>query len=131
QVRERLAGDARGAFDLVRGPLLRASLLQLADEEYLWLYNLHHIIADGWSMAIVLREVVTLYGDYLKGRSSSLAPLPVQYADYACWQQRQLGGEALQEQLDYWRRTLADAPPLLTLPTDRPRPRVQGYASAT
>ncbi|MGY2237228.1 amino acid adenylation domain-containing protein [Pseudomonas gingeri] len=131
QVRERLAGDARGAFDLARGPLLRASLLQLADEEYLWLYNLHHIIADGWSMAIVLREVVTLYGDYLKGRSSSLAPLPVQYADYACWQQRQLGGEALQEQLDYWRRTLADAPPLLTLPTDRPRPRVQGYAGAT
>ncbi|SDT16354.1 amino acid adenylation domain-containing protein [Pseudomonas asplenii] len=130
-VRARVAEDARAPFDLSQGPLLRTALLRLADEEHLWLYNLHHIIADGWSMGIILREVVTLYGDYLEGRPSSLPALAVQYADYACWQQRRLSGEALQAQLDYWRRTLADAPPLLTLPTDRPRPRVQRYAGAT
>ncbi|QXI25594.1 non-ribosomal peptide synthetase [Pseudomonas vanderleydeniana] len=129
--RARVSEDARAPFDLGRGPLLRTSLVRLADEEHLWLYNLHHIIADGWSMGIVLREVVTLYGDYLRGEPASLAALPVQYGDYACWQQRLLGGEALQAQLDYWRRTLADAPPLLTLPTDRPRPPVQRYAGAT
>ncbi|WP_017906847.1 non-ribosomal peptide synthetase [Pseudomonas asplenii] len=129
--RARVAEEARAPFDLANGPLLRTALLRLADDEHLWLYTLHHIIADGWSMGIVLREVATLYGDYLGGQPSSLAALPVQYADYACWQQRRLGGAALQEQLDYWRRTLADAPPLLTLPTDRPRPRVQRYVGAT
>ncbi|WP_241153302.1 condensation domain-containing protein, partial [Pseudomonas viridiflava] len=91
----------------------------------------HHIIADGWSMGVVLHEVAALYGNFLRGQPSSLPPLAVQYADYACWQQHRLGGGALEQQLDLWRRTLHDAPPLLTLPTDRPRPRVQRYAGAT
>ncbi|UWF51919.1 amino acid adenylation domain-containing protein [Pseudomonas sp. N3-W] len=131
QVRAAVDQDARAPFDLATGPLLRASLLRLADDEYLWLYSVHHIIADGWSMGVILNEVATLYGDFLRGEPSSLAPLPVQYADYACWQQQRLGGKALEAQLDYWRRTLSDAPALSSLPTDRPRPLVQRYAGAT
>ncbi|WP_122875571.1 non-ribosomal peptide synthetase, partial [Pseudomonas viridiflava] len=123
--------DAKSPFDLAHGPLFRASLLRLADDEYLWLYCVHHIIADGWSMGVVLHEVAALYGNFLRGQPSSLPPLAVQYADYACWQRHRLGGGALEQQLDFWRRTLHDAPPLLTLPTDRPRPRVQRYAGAT
>ncbi|UZE09372.1 amino acid adenylation domain-containing protein [Pseudomonas sp. B21-053] len=131
QVRMAVDHDARAPFDLATGPLLRASLLRLADDEYLWLYSVHHIIADGWSMGVILHEVANLYGDYLRGEPSSLAPLPVQYADYACWQQQRLGGDALTAQLEYWRRTLADAPALSTIPADRPRPLVQRYAGAT
>ncbi|MCF5424599.1 amino acid adenylation domain-containing protein, partial [Pseudomonas syringae] len=123
--------QAKAPFDLASGPLLRASLLRLADEEYLWLYSVHHIIADGWSMGVILQEVTALYGDFLCGRGSSLAPLAVQYADYACWQQQRLGDEALAGQLDFWKRTLADAPPLLDMPADRPRPTVQRYVGAT
>ncbi|WP_122425431.1 non-ribosomal peptide synthetase [Pseudomonas viridiflava] len=130
-IRAAVERDAKSPFDLAHGPLFRASLLRLADDEYLWLYCVHHIIADGWSMGVVLHEVAALYGNFLRGQPSSLPPLAVQYADYACWQQQRLGGGALEQQLDFWRRTLHDAPPLLTLPTDRPRPRVQRYAGAT
>jgi amino acid adenylation domain-containing protein len=130
RVRAAVDQEARAPFDLTSGPLLRASLLRVADDEYLWLYSVHHIIADGWSMAVVLHEVTTLYGDYLRGQPWSLPPLPVQYADYACWQQR-LSGATLDAQLDYWRQTLADAPSLSTVPGDRPRPLVQRYAGAT
>ena len=130
-IRAAVERDAKSPFDLAHGPLFRASLLRLADDEYLWLYCVHHIIADGWSMGVVLHEVAALYGNFLRGQPSSLPPLAVQYADYACWQQHRLGGGALEQQLDFWRRTLNDAPPLLTLPTDRPRPRVQRYAGAT
>ncbi|WP_323162117.1 amino acid adenylation domain-containing protein [Pseudomonas fluorescens] len=131
QVRFAVEQDARAPFDLATGPLLRASLLRLADDEYLWLYSVHHIIADGWSMGVILHEVATLYGDYLRGEAPTLAPLPVQYADYACWQQQRMGGAVLDAQLDYWRRTLEDAPLLSTLPADRPRPLVQRYVGAT
>ncbi len=130
-VRAAVERDAKAPFDLGRGPLLRASLLRVAEDEYLWLYSVHHIIADGWSMGVVLQEVATLYGDFLRGHPSSLMPLPVQYTDYAFWQQQRFGGRALQEQVDFWQRTLSDAPPLLTLPTDRPRPNVQRYVGAT
>lgn len=130
-VRFAVEQDARAPFDLATGPLLRASLLRVADDEYLWLYSVHHIIADGWSMGVILHEVATLYGDYRRGEASSLAPLPVQYADYACWQQQRVGGAALDAQLDYWRRNLDDAPLLSTLPADRPRPLVQRYVGAT
>ncbi|WP_153015252.1 condensation domain-containing protein, partial [Pseudomonas syringae] len=130
-VRMAVEQQAKAPFDLASGPLLRASLLRLADEEYLWLYSVHHIIADGWSMGVILQEVTTVYGDFLRGQASSLAPLAVQYADYACWQQQRLGDEALAGQLDFWKRTLADAPPLLDMPADRPRPTVQRYVGAT
>ncbi|PMW96242.1 non-ribosomal peptide synthetase [Pseudomonas sp. FW215-R2] len=131
KVRIAVEQDARAPFDLATGPLLRASLLRVADDEYLWLYSVHHIIADGWSMGVILHEVATLYGDYLRGDTPTLAPLPVQYADYACWQQQRVGGAVLDAQLDYWRRALDDAPLLSTMPTDRPRPLVQRYVGAT
>ncbi|MGE7991379.1 amino acid adenylation domain-containing protein [Pseudomonas sp. NPDC089554] len=128
---EALHADARAPFDLAHGPLLRASLVRLAADEHVWLYSVHHIVADGWSMGVILHEVASLYGDLLYGQPSRLAPLPVQYADYACWQRQRLGGEVLQGQLDYWRHSLADAPVLLSLPSDRPRPRVQRFVGAT
>lgn len=131
QLKTAVDADARAPFDLASGPLFRTSLLRLADNEYLWLYSVHHIIADGWSMGVILHEVTTLYGDYVRGEASSLAPLPVQYADYACWQQQRMQGVGQDHQLGYWRRTLGDAPTLSTLPTDRPRPLVQRYAGAT
>ncbi|MFA0994937.1 MULTISPECIES: non-ribosomal peptide synthetase [Pseudomonas syringae group] len=130
QVSGALERDARTPFELASGPLLRASLLQVADDEHLWLYSVHHIIADGWSMGVILQEIATLYADFLRGQPSSLPPLPVHYADYACWQQR-LSDAALEAQLHFWRRTLADAPALLNMPTDRPRPTVQRYVGAT
>ncbi|MDF9616382.1 amino acid adenylation domain-containing protein [Pseudomonas entomophila] len=128
---EAVEADARAPFDLVNGPLLRAMLVRLAIDEHVWLYSVHHIVADGWSMGVILHEVATLYGDLLGGQAPSLAPLPVQYADYACWQRQHLDEQALQGQLDYWRRALADAPPLLDLPGDRPRPPVQRFVGAT
>ncbi|WP_263262415.1 amino acid adenylation domain-containing protein [Pseudomonas sp. RIT-PI-S] len=131
EVKARVAHEARAPFDLSSGPLLRASVLRLADDRHLWLYSVHHIIADGWSMGIVLQEVAQLYGDFLAGEPASLPPLPVQYADYACWQQQRLSGAALERQLDYWRGALAGAPTLSTLPGDRPRPAVQRYQGAT
>ncbi|KPW30650.1 Non-ribosomal peptide synthetase [Pseudomonas coronafaciens pv. atropurpurea] len=123
--------DAKTPFDLASGPLLRASLLRLADDEYLWLYSVHHIIADGWSMGVISQEIATLYSDFLLRQPSSLAPLAVQYADYACWQQQRLSDAALETQLDFWRHTLADAPACLNMPVDRPRPAVQRYVGAT
>ncbi|MET1077653.1 MAG: amino acid adenylation domain-containing protein [Pseudomonas sp.] len=123
--------DAARPFDLARGPLIRSVLLRLGESRHLWLLNLHHIVADGWSMAILLQELASLYGAFLEGRPSPLPALPIQYGDYACWQQQRLQGSALQAPLAYWREYLRDAPALLDLPTDRPRPPVQGYRGAT
>lgn len=131
EVARRLTEEARAPFDLATGPMLRAALLRLADDRYLWLYTVHHIIADGWSMGIVLQEVAQLYTALVEGTPAPLPALPVQYADYATWQQQRLAGKALERQLDYWRQALADVPALSTLPGDRPRPQVQRYAGAT
>ncbi|MBV4504328.1 amino acid adenylation domain-containing protein [Pseudomonas sp. BW13M1] len=128
---EAVDAEARAPFDLASGPLLRARLVRLADEDHVWLYSVHHIVADGWSMGVIQHEIASLYSDFLRGQPPSLAPLPVQYADYACWQRQRLDGEALQGQIDYWRRALGDAPVLLDLPSDRPRPRVQRFVGAT
>jgi amino acid adenylation domain-containing protein len=117
--------EARLSFDLSTGPLLRVQLLRLSGDEHLLLLTLHHIIADGWSMSILTREVAALYRAFDAGESGSLPELPLQYADYAAWQREWLQGEALDEQLQYWREQLSDAPSLLELPTDRPRPPVQ------
>ncbi|HVS00085.1 MAG TPA: amino acid adenylation domain-containing protein, partial [Thermoanaerobaculia bacterium] len=112
---------ARRPFDLRRGPLLRLALLRLGPCEHVLLLILHHIVSDGWSMGVLLREVAALYS--LQG----LPELPVQYADFAVWQRRWLQGEALEAQLGYWRRQLARAPRVLELPLDRPRPAVQTF----
>ncbi|MEL5294141.1 amino acid adenylation domain-containing protein [Serratia nevei] len=115
-------------FDLTQGPLVRAALIRLADEEHLFLLTCHHIISDGWSTGILLRELGALYGALRRGDADPLPPLPLQYADYAAWQRRYLTPERLAAQAQYWRETLSDAPALLTLPTDRPRPTVQSFS---
>ncbi len=96
-------------------------------EEHIALLTLHHIAADGWSMGVLVREIAVLYGAFRTGQASPLPNLAIQYADYAVWQRNWLSGPVLERQLAYWRRELADAPPLLTLPTDRPRPAIQTY----
>ncbi|HEV7515515.1 MAG TPA: amino acid adenylation domain-containing protein, partial [Thermoanaerobaculia bacterium] len=128
----RLAGEeAACPFDLGRGPVWRAALLRLAKERHVLLLTLHHIAADGWSMGVLVSELVELYGAAVAGRPARLPELPVQYADYAIWQQGWLQGEVLARQLAYWKRQLAGAPEVLDLPTDRPRPAVQTFVGAS
>ncbi|HOR01588.1 MAG TPA: amino acid adenylation domain-containing protein, partial [Anaerolineae bacterium] len=122
--------EAQRPFDLSRGPLVRAMLLRLAAEEHVILLTMHHIVSDGWSLDVLLRELGALYAACAAGRPSPLPPLPVQYADYAAWQRERLAGEALEQQLAYWRQQLAGAPPTLDLPTDRPRPATQSFHGA-
>jgi FkbH-like protein len=115
-------------FDLAAGPLLRVKLLRLGAAQHVLLVNMHHIVSDGWSMTVMVREIGTLYAAYTAGRSSPLAELTVQYADYALWQRQWLSGEVLERQLQYWKQALAGAPATLELPTDRARPAVQSFA---
>ncbi|HYE13094.1 MAG TPA: condensation domain-containing protein, partial [Pyrinomonadaceae bacterium] len=130
QVEEMLRGEALRPFDLAGGPLARFVLLRLSREEHLLLLTLHHIISDGWSMGVLAHELSALYAAYAGWEVSPLPELPVQYADYALWQREWLRGEVLERELEYWRRTLADLPPPLELPADRPRPAVPGNAGA-
>ncbi|MET0399318.1 MAG: amino acid adenylation domain-containing protein [Longimicrobiaceae bacterium] len=118
--------EALDPFDLVRGPLLRALLIRLDDEDHVLCFTLHHVVSDGWSMGVLVREVSAIYGALSRGREPELPDLPVQYADYAAWQRSRLGGDALEGQLAYWRERLAGAPRLLEIPTDRPRAAGQG-----
>ena len=127
----RLANEAsQQLFDLARGPLMSSMLLRLGEEEYILLFTMHHIISDGWSIGVLVKEVATLYSAYTTGRPSPLPELPIQYADFAHWQREWLQGDVLDAQLSYWKRQLAGAPPLLELPTDRPRPPIQTYNGA-
>jgi amino acid adenylation domain-containing protein len=130
-VKRRAVVEARRGFDLSAGPLFRAALLRLGEEDHVLLLTMHHAVSDGWSMGVLFRELSLLYEAYREGRESPLPELPVQYADYAAWQRQQLAGEVLDRQLAYWRERLAGAPELLELPTDRPRPPVQTYRGAT
>jgi len=116
--------EAHRPFDLARGPLLRVTLLRLGQEEHILLLTLHHIISDAWSSGIFMREFFTLLSALTQGVSASLPELPIQYADFAQWQRQRLQGHALETQLSYWKRKLADIP-MLQLPTDRPRPPIQ------
>ncbi|HYH79110.1 MAG TPA: amino acid adenylation domain-containing protein, partial [Longimicrobium sp.] len=127
----RAGEEARRAFDLSAGPLFRAALLRLGDEDHVLLLSMHHIVTDGWSMGVLFRELSALYAAYREGGESPLADLAVQYADHAVWQREQLEGEVLDRQLSYWRERLAGAPELLELPADRPRPPVQTYRGAS
>ncbi|HEU4451637.1 MAG TPA: FkbM family methyltransferase, partial [Longimicrobium sp.] len=121
EVRRLARAEAAAPFDLAAGPLLRATLLRLDGEERVLLFTLHHVVADGWSMGVLVRELSALYGAYVEGRESPLAEPAVQYGDFAAWQRRWLEGEALEAQVAWWRERLAGAPPVLALPTDRPR----------
>jgi amino acid adenylation domain-containing protein len=130
-VQQLVAREIRQPFDLVTGPLLRVTLLHLSPETYLLILTMHHIITDGWSMEIFLKELGTLYQAFTNGEPSPLPELAIQYADFSVWQRKWLTGEVMQKQLDYWKQQLADAPPLLKLPTDYPRPPVQTFCGAT
>ncbi len=126
----RMHAEARRPFDLAAGPLFRALLLRVADEEHVLVLAMHHAASDGWSMDVLFRELGALYAAFSRGEPSPLPALPLQYADYAAWQRGWLRGEALERQVDGWKARLADAPALLELPTDRPRPAVQSFRGA-
>ncbi len=123
--------DAARPFDLARGPLLRTALLRLGDAGSVLLLTLHHVVSDGWSMGVLLRDLFTLYGAEAGGEPAALPPLPVQPADFAVWQRAWLAGDVLRRQLDWWRARLGGSPPALELPTDRPRPAVAGGRGAS
>jgi len=122
--------EAQRPFDLAAGPLVRAGLLRLAAAEHILLLTLHHIVGDDWSSSVLTQELAALYDAFSHGRPSPLPDLRLQYADFAAWQRGWLQGEVLETQLGYWRRQLAGAPPVLELPTDRPRPAVQTFNGA-
>src|SRR5215212_1454241 len=127
----RLVGkEARQPFNLAKGPLLRVKVLRLAENDHVLLVTMHHIISDGWSIKVFMREIGELYDAYANKRKAALSDLPIQYADFAVWQRDWLQGEKLEEQLSYWKAQLAGAPPLLELPTDRPRPKFKTFPGA-
>lgn len=120
-------------FDLAGEALFKASLLQLAEEKFVLLVNMHHIISDGWSIGILLQEVSTLYAHFSQAPLATPSPLPplaIQFGDYALWQRQWLQGEVLAQQKDYWQNKLRGAPACLNLPTDFPRPAQRSYAGA-
>ncbi len=119
EVRHLAAEDVRRLFDLQAGPLLRATLLRLGDDDHALLLTMHHIISDGWSVGVLIRELMTLY------HGGTLPELPVQYADFAAWQRGWLAGETLDAEIAWWRERLAGVPAVLELPSDRPRPTVR------
>jgi hypothetical protein len=127
EARRRAEEEARRPFDLSRGPLVRGRLLRLRSDDHVVLLTMHHIVSDGWSIGILVRELSILYHEFLNARPSPLPDLDVQYGDYAYWQRRSLTGPMLDSQLRYWRQRLAGAGPLLALPTDRLRPSAQTY----
>ncbi|MGA4108986.1 amino acid adenylation domain-containing protein, partial [Ralstonia nicotianae] len=123
--------EARAAFDLEQGPLIRGRLVKLGEQEHVLLITMHHIVSDGWSQGVLARELGALYEAYRSGGEDPLPALLIQYADYAVWQRRWLEGGELQRQGTYWEQALAGAPTLLSLPTDRARPAQQDYAGGS
>ncbi|MGC4060737.1 MAG: amino acid adenylation domain-containing protein [Aquabacterium sp.] len=122
------ARQAQAPFSLSTGPLARARLVTTAQDEHLLYITLHHIVADGWSMGVLTRELGMLYAAHRQGTTAKLPAPRIQYTDYAQWQRQHLTDEVLQTQVAYWRASLAHAPALLSLPTDSPRPAVQNHA---
>ncbi|CAN7202742.1 amino acid adenylation domain-containing protein [Bradyrhizobium sp. LjRoot220] len=132
QALKRLCRDETNTpFDLAQGPLIRSRLIRTAESEYLFLLTQHHIVSDGWSIGVLVRELGALYRAFMVGKHNPLPALTIQYPDYAAWQRQWLSGDRLQRQVDYWRQTLEGAPALLELPTDRPRPPIRSLAGAS
>lgn len=121
--------EVRQSFDLKQGPLFRITVLKLAETEHIVLLTMHHIVSDGWSMGVLIRELASLYQALIQHQTPALPPLTVQYADFAAWQQ-QTADDWLPKQLDYWLHQLEGAPTVLLLPTDCPRPLVQTFRGA-
>ncbi|HEY0605462.1 MAG TPA: amino acid adenylation domain-containing protein [Herpetosiphonaceae bacterium] len=129
-LQEHIIQHGRQRFDLQTGPLLRVDLLRLTDHQHLFLLTIHHIVFDGWSIGIFLRELTRLYAALIHDQPVPLPELPIQYADFAIWQREWLQGEILQQQLSYWQRQLAGHLPVLELPGDYPRPPILTYEGA-
>jgi amino acid adenylation domain-containing protein len=123
QAEEWIRREARRPFDLEHGPLFRAALLQLSAENHLFVLNLHHIVADGWSVGVFIDELAALYPAFVNGQPSPLSELPVQYADVALWQRQTLTAEVLADHLHYWKSKLGGTLPVLQLPVDKQRPK--------
>ncbi|MDX7998135.1 amino acid adenylation domain-containing protein [Xenorhabdus sp. Reich] len=128
RINELVELETQTLFDFANKPSIRGQLLQLSDQEHVLIFTQHHIITDGWSVGILIRELGALYRAALEKHDDPLLPLPIQYADYAVWQQAWLQGDVLSAQRNFWQKRLQDAPALLDLPTDRPRPPEQRYA---
>ncbi|MEM7530543.1 MAG: amino acid adenylation domain-containing protein [Chloroflexota bacterium] len=130
EVRRLAVQSAQQAFDLVQGPLWRVTLVQLATEEHVLIFTFHHICIDDWSMGILFDELATHYAAHCRHEPVDMPDLEIQYADYAAWQQSWLTGPVREQHLEYWRQQLDDAPELINLPTDYPRPAIQSYRGA-
>jgi amino acid adenylation domain-containing protein len=122
--------EAEQPFDLARGPVFRAKLLRLASQDHVLVFNMHHIVCDGWSVGVLVREVSAIYNNFSKEQPSPLPELDIQYADFSAWQRELLNGPLLEKQVEYWKQKLAAAEPLI-LPTDRPRAGLQRPDGAT
>ncbi len=130
ELRRQINHEAQVPFDLEHGPLWRARLLKYGADEKVLLLTMHHIIADGWSWKVFFTELGRIYEAFVQGKPSPLPELPIQYADFAVWQNEWLASEQVNKQLLYWRQQLSGAPTLLDLPTDKPRPVKQGFRGA-
>ncbi|KAF7783783.1 hypothetical protein PRUB_a5355 [Pseudoalteromonas rubra] len=117
-------------FDLTKDVMVRAGYLHTSQSSGVLLFNMHHIASDGWSMQVLVKEFVALYQAYSQGQGNPLAPLTIQYADYAQWQRAYLSETVLEQQLGYWQQQLADVPPVHSLPLDHPRPEVKQHQGA-
>jgi len=129
-VRQHAGNEVALPFDLETAPLVRGRLLKLAQDDHVLLVTMHHIVSDGWSVGIFARDFSELYAAAVDGRPSRLPALAIQFGDYAAWQEETLSGPRLDTLIESWRTMLDGAPPLLTLPTDRPRPHEQTYSGA-
>ncbi len=127
EIRRLIDTDAQTPFDLSKGPLWRATLIRRSDVSHALMICIHHSITDGWSKDVFHKELLALYNAFSSGQPSPLPELPIQYADYAIWQREWLQGDVLEHHLSYWKLQLAGAPPILELPTDRPRPTLQTF----
>lgn len=130
RAKEMIEDHVAHPFDLQQGPLLRAGLFQIGEQDWILFVNMHHIISDGWSLQIFQKELFSLYRAAVQGEKLVLPQLPIQYADYAHWQREWLKEEQLEKQLAYWREQLAGELPVLQLPTDFPRPAEQSFRGA-
>ncbi|WP_392535259.1 amino acid adenylation domain-containing protein [Nostoc sp. C117] len=127
EVQRLAAEETQKPFDLTKLPLVRATLVQVSEQEHIFLFNMHHTVSDGWSIGVFVQELATLYAAFTKGLPSPLPELPIQYGDFAIWQRDRLQGELLRTQLNYWKQQLGGELPILRLPTDRPRPNVTTF----